>query len=115
MNGVTIIVEHLCRVIGLSDLISVGLIVTAMFVGILMLFRWIYKNDKDTKTSATIGSIIIVILLALSWIALISQYNTTHLEYTVEVDDTVGFNEFFDRYELVSVDGNEYRVKEIGD
>lgn len=118
MNGVTIIKEHLCRVIGLSDLISVGLIVTAMFVGILMLYRWIFKNniyDKDTKVLTTVCSIVIVILLALSWVTLISQYNTTHLEYTVKVDDSVGFNEFFDRYEIVSVDGDEYRVKEIDD
>lgn len=40
------------------------------------------------------------------------QYNTTHMEYTITIDDSVGFNEFYDKYEVISVDGEKYRVIE---
>lgn len=42
----------------------------------------------------------------------IKQYNTTHMEYTITIDDSVGFNEFYDKYEVISVDGEKYRVIE---
>lgn len=34
------------------------------------------------------------------------------MEYIVTVDDGVGFNDFHEKYEIISTDGIEYRVVE---
>lgn len=116
MKGVTIIEEHLCRVVGLPELIGGGLFVTALFIGVLLLYRFIYKHgDKSIKPVTWLCSTAIVIIYLVFWAVMIPKYNSTHYEYTVEVDDSVSFNEFFDKYEIVSTDGNRYRVKDIND
>ena len=115
MNGVTIVEEHLCRVVERQQLIILGIFVTLLCIGALVLYRFIYKNrcqSKSDKTLTCVCSIAVVVLLAFFWVVQIYNYNNTHFEYTVEVDDAVTFNDFFDRYEIISVDGDRYRVKE---
>jgi hypothetical protein len=46
------------------------------------------------------------------WVFQINNYNKTHIEYTVTIDDSVSFDDFHEKYEIVSVNGNEYRVVE---
>lgn len=46
------------------------------------------------------------------WTGVINKFNTTHMEYTVIVDDSVSFNDFHAKYEIISTNGNEYRVAE---
>lgn len=116
MKGVTIIEEYLCRAVELPGLIGGGLFVTALCIGVLLLYRFIYKHgDISDKPVTWLCSTAIVIMYLVFWAAVIPQYNSTHYEYIVEVDDSVSFNEFFDKYEIVSTDGNRYRVKDIND
>lgn len=116
MNGVKIIEEHLCRVVELPQLIGIGVFFTIFIFGVLVFYRWAYKNSesKSTKRLVLGCSVAIVIMGIALWTHQIYNYNKTHFEYTVEVDDSVSFNDFFDKYEIVSVDGDQYRVKEIG-
>lgn len=117
MKGITIVEEHLCRVVELPQLIAICVFFTLLCVGVLALYRFIYKDTESNanKRLAIVCSIAIVIMCIALWTHQIYNYNKTHLEYTVEVDDSVGFNDFFDRYEIVSVDGDRYIVKEIED
>ncbi len=115
MNGVTIIEEHLCRVVELPSLIGLGIFVTLLIVCVLLLYRCVYKYslvDKQGKITTIICSILLVVVYVVFWIVQINNYNNTHMEYTVTIDDSVSFNDFHTKYEIVSVNGNEYRVIE---
>ena len=115
MKGITIIEEHLCRVVELRQLIALGIFFTLLCVGVLAFYRYTYKDAKNkcTKRLIIACSIGIVIICIILWAHQIYNYNNIHYEYVVEVDDTVTFNDFFDRYEIVYADGDIYRVKEI--
>ena len=113
MNGITIIEEHFCRVVEFGELISSGILVTLLTAAALYFYWWAYNHTESNKRLAIIYSVLLVIIYAVFWIAQINRYNVTYKEYTVTVDDSVGLNEFLERYEIVSVDGDEYRVKEI--
>lgn len=113
MNGITIIEEHLCRVVELSSLIGIGIFMTILCGGILAFYHWAIKHcDNSTKKAARVCSIFIIIIYIIIVAIQINGYNETHMEYTVTVDDSVSFNDFHEKYEIISVDGEEYRVKE---
>jgi hypothetical protein len=113
INGITIIEEHLCRVVELRALIGIGIFITLLCGGMLAFYYWASKNcSNGDKKAARICSILIIILYIITWTVQIYNYNKTHMEYTVTVEDNVSFNDFHEKYEIVSVYGNEYRVKE---
>lgn len=115
MNGITIIEEHLCRVVEMPSLIANGIFFTLLSIGMLVLYRFMYKSgskSKAIKIFVWCCSVAVVIMNIVFWVIQIYNYNETHFEYTIEVDDSVGFNDFFDKYEIVSVDGDRYRVTE---
>ena len=115
MSGITIIEEHLCRVVELGSLIGTGIFITSLVAGALLTYRFIYKKnlvDKSGKIAIIICSVVIAIVY-FAWCAVqVVKYNKTHMEYTVTINDNVSFNDFHEKYEIVSIDGNEYRVKE---
>lgn len=119
MNGITIIEEHLCRAVEIPILIVIGFFVTLLFVGAFAIYILIWKYDlldkkkkEKNRTDIIICSILLVIIYAALWAVLINAYNDTHIEYTVAIDDSVSFNDFYAKYEIVSVSGDEYRVVE---
>ena len=115
MNGITIIEEHLCRAVELPSLIGLGIFITLLFLGSLVLYRFIYKastKNKGTKITVLCCSVALIISYIVFWATQINNYNKTHMEYTVAVADTVSFNDFHEKYEIISVNGEEYRVKE---
>ena len=111
MNGVIIMEQHLCRELELIGLIGYGIFSTLLTVGSLTIYKYGYKSaDKITKITIRFCSILLIVLYIVFWGFQINSYNTTHMEYTVVVDDNVSFNEFYKKYEIISVDGNKYRV-----
>ena len=117
MNGITIIEEHLCRAVELPALIGIGIFITLLFVGVLLFYKLMWKYDlldkkKKDKITIIICSILLVVMYVVFWVVQINGYNDTHMEYTVTIDDSVSFNDFHTKYEIVSVSGNEYRVVE---
>ena len=114
MNGITIVAEHLCRVIELKELIVTGVFITLIICFGLFLYRFMYKTDtnESNKKLTIICSTLLVVMYICFWTFQIDKYNTTHMEYTITVDDNVSFNDFHAKYEIVSVNGNEYRVVE---
>lgn len=116
MNGVTIIEEHLCRVIALVPLLAFGIFFTIICIGGIILNRsYICESRNSNKWNRIIPftcSIILVILCIGFWALEIIQYNKVHTEYTVTVEDSVSFNDFHAKYEIISIDGDKYRVVE---
>ena len=114
MDGITIIAEHLYRVIGFGELIGTGILVTLLFCGDLFLYRFMYKTGtcETNKKIVIVCSVLLIAMYIWFWVFQIDKYNTTHMEYTVTVDDSVSFNDFHGRYDIVSINGNECRVIE---
>lgn len=114
MSGITIVAEHLCRQVEMGELLGIGIFITLLCVGGLFLYRSLYRQSKDkfTKRFIKICSVVVVLLYIFLTAHQINSYNTTHMEYTITVDDSVGFNEFNERYEILSVEGDRYRVVE---
>ena len=113
MSGITIVEQHLCRSITLGGLIAIGIFVTLLCIAILVIYKYIYKRaDKNTKITIRVCSILLIILYIVFLYFQIDGYNTTHIEYTVIIDDSVRFNEFYEKYEILFVNGNKYRVVE---
>lgn len=114
MNGITVIAEHFCRAVGTGELIA-SLIAITILVGCALLFYW---DVNRTSENASIKKLVIVcsvvIIAVYIWFChfQVNRYNTTHMEYTLTVDDSVSFNDFQAKYEIISVNGMEYRVKE---
>lgn len=112
MNGINIIAKHFCRETNLATLIIGGSFVTVFVIISLIIYWKIYKDNNSLKNIIIGCSIAMVSILALFWYLMIDGYNITHMEYTITIDDTVGFNEFNEKYEIISVNDNKYRVKE---
>ena len=104
MEGITIIEENLCRLVEMNVLLGSGLFVTFMCIGANAIYWWAYKNTENKKHKKIIicCSIMAVIICIIVWIIQLHNYNKTHIEYVVEVDDSVRFNDFFDKYEIIS-------------
>lgn len=115
MDGVTVVQEHFCREVELNGLITDGVLITLlfiMFVGGLILLYKSNKEDKPLKLLSVIFSIMLSLFYIVFWSMQINNYNTTHMEYTVVIDESVTFNDFYEKYEILSVNSNEYRVIE---
>ena len=114
MSGITIIEEHLCRVVEFPTLIGTGISITLLCGGSLLMYSLMRKYSiyKEDKTTAIVCSILIVIMYVVFLVVSINNYNNTHMEYTIAIDDSVSFNDFHAKYEIVSENGNRYRVVE---
>jgi len=117
MDGITIIEQILYRETEFGSLVATIAIITLLVIAGLLYFKFMYKevSGKIFTNEIKTGSVLIVIAYILAFISLIHSYNTTHMEYIITIDDSVSFNDFFDKYDIVSVDGDRYRVKEIYD
>ena len=111
MNGITIIEEHLCRQTSLATVIAVGIVIALAIAATIFIFRQQHKYVKPCYHELIFVVCILVVFIT-GFCVLLKEYRDTHIEYTVTVDDSVSFNDFHEKYEIVSVDGNEYRVKE---
>ena len=115
MNGVTVVAEHICRVIELKELIGVGIFITLLCISALLFYWLVYKHfnlNKKYRITFFIYSLLIIIINIVFWIIQTNRYNTIHMEYTVVVDNSVSLTDFYEKYEIVSVNGNEFRVIE---
>ena len=119
MDGITIITEHLVRATELKSAIGLGILFAILIFGALYIYYRMYKEcykcvaaEKRVKRCIIVCSTILIALAILLYVSLIKDYNTTHMEYTVTVDDSVRFNDFHDKYEIVSMSDDFIRVKE---
>lgn len=63
--------------------------------------------------SSLVISMVVVIVFGINIMTIVfDAYNTVCTKYKVAIDDSVGFKEFTNRYEVISSDGDIYTVKE---
>ena len=111
MNGITIIEEHLCRQTSLATVITVCITIALAIAAIIFIFMQQHKYSKQCYHELIFMACILVVFIT-GFCVLLKEYRDTHIEYTITVDDTVSFNDFMEKYEIISVDGIEYRVRE---
>lgn len=107
MDGVTILNTY-DRAAGYGILVPIGLIV--LFV---VWWCWIgvakMGINKLMATGVAIGFIIVFLAFAAFTFKI---NNDPHVEYDVLTSDNVAFNEFVDKYDIVSINGKIVRVTE---
>lgn len=113
MDGVTILSEMSVRGEALGFVVAWWLLTIACIVcGIWdNVEQWPYSG-WGTRITSIICALIFGSFILMIGVGLCVEYNTFHTEYEVTIDDSVGFNEFTDRYEIVSQDSDVYTVIE---
>lgn len=114
MNGVTILSEAFCRGAKLSQVIAglCGLVVMSLVIIPSTTDLWREKGRWIIKGILSILGLFVVSMFSLIAIGVCNEYLTFHTEYEVIVDDSVGFNEFYNHYEIIYRDGDIYTVRE---
>lgn len=113
MDGITILSEMSVRGEDLWIVIAWWLLTIAYIACGLWdnVENWRYSEWR-TRIVGIICSLMVSSLILVIAVGLCDEYNTFHTEYEIIIDDSVGFNEFTDRYEIVSQDGDIYTVIE---
>ena len=116
MDGVTILSEISCRGTDLfAVIVSYSMVIfAAMYCmsGIVETWRYFHRFVNYVFVC---GALLFIGGILFVSVGLTCRYKTFHTEYTVMVNDTVGFNEFYNHYDIISQDGDIYRVKEVND
>lgn len=113
MEGIIVQTERIYR--GVPVVVTAALVILAalfLVVYLLRLIRYCKKN-KGQAAKAIAVYVAAVIICILGSCCLVSQSMTIHNYLVITIDDSVSFNEFNKRYEVMSKDGNLYTVREL--
>lgn len=113
MDGVIVQTERVCR--GAPWIVTLALVfIAAVFLALylLRLVRFCKKNKTKSLKAIAIYVASAMICIACSCY-LVSQSMTIHNYLVVTIDDSVGFNEFNERYQVLQKDGNLYTVRDL--
>lgn len=113
MDGVTIISEVIYQEIDLPHMITciAWMVLAVVFIvyNVSKLWRRVGRYEKLMLVMALILTFSVIAHIGVSTF---NSYNKTHTEYEVIIDNTVGVNEFREFYEIISQDGDIYKVRE---
>lgn len=113
MEGVIVHTEHVYREMSVSAVVLLlAITICGLSVIAFMTIRSFKKKDGKRWEVAMILAILTLFFGAADIWAVNSMF-TIHTNKIVTIDDTVCFNEFFDRYEIVDQDGKLYTVREL--
>lgn len=113
MDGITIHAEHVYR--ATSVFTAVIATVFLLFIAALTVYNTViaFKTKSSSKWVALIFSIISIIVTVVALMIAIVETQIIRTELIVTIDDSVGFNEFNERYEIISKDGSLYTIREL--
>lgn len=123
MDGVTIIAEHVVEDYGAECSVSAVCCGAGALVMLVFLIRWV-KDCLDIGFSyqdVAVTAVISLMFLACCYLCVVfarqAVDDSTHVEYTVTLDESVNYLEFAERYEVLEDEDGIYRVreKEAGD
>ena len=114
MNGVIILSECVVRELPLAPMI-VCLFMLALLVALVVFMDVLIFSDIGTwgfKLVAALFTVVVVLFVSCSLPEILSDYQNCYTEYKVVIDDSVNFNDFTDRYEILESGGGVYTVRE---
>lgn len=111
MDGVTILSEMSVR----GE--ELWVVIVWVLLTIVYIVAMIWNNVEDwhysgwgTRIMGIICALMVGALISIIAVGLCYAYNTFHTEYKITIDDSVSFNEFTERYKIISQDGDVYTV-----
>jgi hypothetical protein len=107
MDGVTILAENTYR---MCDPVFAG--ISTVVVTLMCIFIIYLSLKVCTKLECCFVSLMCILAFVTVVYNNVSGYNTIRTEYQVTVDSSVSFQEFFEKYEVISADGYVYTVIE---
>lgn len=115
MDGVTILEEISYRGYALDLAIAFTIIL------VIALGRLIYLGIDLCRTPGPLFAksflvilMVVIIVFGVNIMTIVfDAYNTVYTKYKVTIDDSVSFKEFTNRYEVISLDGDIYTVREM--
>lgn len=118
MDGIYIVNTYICRNIAIS-LVVTNIIFWSIFLFVLgMLIEELLRiREKSFGQRFIVVALCICGLFSafvfMSWIKNeVQECRTFHEEYDILIDDSVSYNDFVKKYEVLQTNGNLYRVKE---
>ena len=116
MDGVTIIQTNVYRACNLTTLL-IFIIAMVVVCIILAVAFWMLLSSIKTNMGEKVVVALSVLLMIVFCVAgtsdIIKSYKTTYTRYTVDIDNSVGFNEFFSKYRIIEQKDGHYIVEEI--
>ena len=113
MEGVIIQTERVYRQVPIATSVIMIVIMAAYLAWYLLYTVRYCKKHKDDTKGYVIAYSFVSLICVIASIFLISGTLTIHNDLIVTIDDSVSFNEFTERYEVVSKDGNLYTVRDL--
>lgn len=110
MEGITILNE-IQKTAAPEWMAVLGLILC--FLGFISIM--IYAVSQKIVSAIISIVILIIITIWIIYFCIASLIIYDHTEYKVIIDDSVNFNEFNEKYEIVDTDGKIYTIKEKED
>ena len=113
MSGVTIISETNTSAPPVVLLILLGISALGVIIATVTIIGALWK------CLTIFGRAFIILLVACFviidaglWAGTLTKDNSKNIQYTVTVDDTVNFNDFMSKYEIIKQQGDTYVVRE---
>lgn len=113
MDGVTILTAKDVVAesfhVGIGTIVGLSIFIISVIIGIILAI-----HDKDSMPIFIIGllGLFIGVMMFLLTGAMFSYLSGYEKVYQVTIDETVSMAEFYDTYDVLSVDGKIYTVKE---
>lgn len=113
MDGVTVQAERIY-----SEVSTFGAVVTTViFIAVLLVLCFVVVSEFKKKCSTKWQCLLMAMLIALFGTAVcygaVSGAKTVHKDLIVTIDDSVKFNEFYRKYEVIDCSGHLYTVREL--
>lgn len=113
MDGVIVHTQHVLRGTPILIAIVFLLIVVLSLVALVWVAVKSFKNKHKNRWFAMFVALAWTVCAFFLSALAINDALTIHTNLIVTIEDTVGFNEFNERYEIISKDGNLYTVREL--
>lgn len=109
MEGITIINQT--EIVKPNIIFIILGIVLILISGIVCSILFLKKDGNLFYLALLVGTIIIIIPVS-TFFSMRYSVPTGKYEYQVTIDDSVSINEFYEKYEIVEVNGKIYTIRE---
>lgn len=109
IDGITVLAQHSPAVLG-SLIVGIILFATVAIFFVTLVF--ISLRSKEWKASILCCVVAVIFLYGIYLLIEDTRSAQENIEYIVTIDDSVSFKEFYNKYEIIEVNGDLYTIKE---
>lgn len=109
MEGITIINQ---TEIVKPNMIFIILGVVLFFISAMICSKLFFKKDGNPFYLGLFAGVVIIIILVSTFFSMRYSVPTGKYEYQVTIDDSVSMNKFYEKYEIIEVNGKIFTIIE---